>query len=53
MKIVKGQKYWCWWESRWLWYTGNIAGCLNVFVDAADIPFGLNADEVKQLRHEP
>lgn len=34
--LRKGAKVWCWWLSRFLWYTGKIINGEYKFVDICD-----------------
>ena len=45
-----GQRYWCWWMSRYIWYNGKAYNAKDYeFVDAGDCVIILSAEEVEKL----
>lgn len=48
--MKKGEKFWCWWLHRYLYYSGKAYNAKDYeFVDICDELFVLNADEVEKL----
>ena len=50
MEIKRGERFWCWWKSRYLWYKGQnaVTGKYH-FEDAGDCHFYLDEKDVLAL----
>lgn len=48
-QLKKGAKVWCWWKSRYLWYTGQIVNGRHKFVDACDAITMVNEEHLSEL----
>ena len=54
-ELKKGMKLWCWWQSRYLWYTGRsfeIESGERVFVfeDVADAQVRVSEADLDELK---
>ena len=43
-------KVWCWWHSRWLWYTGRMTTGGYEFKDICDVVVTIPENSLKDLR---
>ena len=51
--LRKGQKVWCWWLSRTLYYRGQNTRTLEFrFEDVCDVPFYFTEEQIEKLREE-
>lgn len=48
-KLIKNTRIWCWWKSRFLYFTGTQINGKYKFVDIADVVIWLTEKEVTQL----
>lgn len=47
--MTNGERYWCWWLHRYLYYIGK-RGDKFRFADVADLPFDLDWEQVQRLK---
>ena len=47
--LKRGQKFWCSWSWRYLWYKGKDGSGKYIFEDAGDCIFTLDEEHVKKL----
>ena len=47
--MEKGRKFWCWWKSRYLWYTGRRWRGMYLFEDAGGCLIEIEAEKLKNL----
>lgn len=48
-ELKKNDRVWCWWMSRYLYYTGVKRNNTYVFEDIADVTVILTEDDIKKL----
>lgn len=47
--LKKGMKVWCWWRSRYLWFTGVVRHGAFEFRDAGDAIIVIAEENLKNL----
>lgn len=49
-ELKKGQRVWCWWKSRYLWYTGIVRDGVYEFRDVCDAITVVAEENLENLR---